>query len=436
MKKLIALLLAVTVLFSLALTGCKSETPNTPNNTASDTPSTPDDTGDNEPAASGKDPDRLIKIGFVFSAIVSTDAWAQTSENARLYLEENCQNVETYKVENIAGGADCERVMREYINDGCEIIVGTSFDYVDYMLSLAEEYPDVTFINGSGYETAKNMSVYIAKLEQGRYMTGLLAGKMTKVNKIGYVSSIPFPDPIKQLNGFAVGVAEANPDAEIVTLWANSFNDPTTEAVCANTLIDQGCDLICIDLSSSAVAQVCESRGVMFIGSSVDMREFAPTQQLTSNCWARGWLSRLRLSATEPSLASGASWTSTTAQSRWLSSATRCRRTSATSWPMLRSVCVRALRSLPARSMTIPASCALLRARCSLPRTPTPCSGSSRTSLTTGRTSRPTEAAQQEAITIKVGMKIPTFIRKGEDNGRSNCANAGDPQTVSVLPRQ
>lgn len=75
MKKLIALLLAVSVLFSLALTGCKSETPNTPNNTVSDTPSTPDDTGDNEPAASGKDPDRLIKIGFVFSAIVSTDAW-------------------------------------------------------------------------------------------------------------------------------------------------------------------------------------------------------------------------------------------------------------------------------------------------------------------------------------------------------------------------
>lgn len=75
---------------------------------------------------------------------------------------------------------------------------GTSFDYVDYMLSLAEEYPDVTFINGSGYETAKNMSVYIAKLEQGRYMTGLLAGKMTKVNKIGYVSSIQVPTMISQ----------------------------------------------------------------------------------------------------------------------------------------------------------------------------------------------------------------------------------------------
>ena len=113
-----------------------------------------------------------------------------------------------------------------------------------------------------------------------------MAGKMTEVNKIGYVSSIPFPDPIKQLNGFAAGVAAVNP-----TLWANSFNDPTTEAICANTLIDQGCDLICIDLSSSAVAQVCESRGIMFIGSSVDMREFAPTQQLTSNCWTWGpWM--------------------------------------------------------------------------------------------------------------------------------------------------
>ena len=83
------------------------------------------------------DPNRTIKIGFVFSAIINTDAWAQTSENARLYIEENCENIETYKVENIAGGSDCERVMREFINDGCEIIVGTSFDYVDYELALA-----------------------------------------------------------------------------------------------------------------------------------------------------------------------------------------------------------------------------------------------------------------------------------------------------------
>ncbi len=288
MKKYVAFLLAAILLLSVVLSGCGSEkTPAPSQDTPNPAPSGSDDVGNN----GGKDPNRLIKIGFVFNSIISTDAWAQTSENARLYLEENCENVETFKVENIAGGADCERVMREYINDGCEIIVGTSYDYVDYMLALAEEFPEVTFINGSGYETRKNMSVYIAELEQGRYMTGLLAGKMTKVNKIGYVSSIPFPDPIKQLNGFAVGVAEANPDAQIVALWANSFNDPTTEAICANTLIDQGCDLICIDLSSSAVAQVCEERGVMFIGSNVDMREFAPTQQLTANCWTWGpWM--------------------------------------------------------------------------------------------------------------------------------------------------
>lgn len=280
MKKLTAIILTVAMLFSVALTGCGKTAP------SENAPQESQETSKTE-----KDPNRVIKIGFVFSNIISTDAWAQTSENARLYLEDHCENVETYKVENIAGGADCERVMREYINDGCELIVGTSFDYLDYMLGLAEEYPDVCFINGSGYETADNMSVYIAKLEQGRYMTGLMAGMMTKANKIGYVSSIPFPDPIKQLNGFAAGVMEVNPDAQIVTLWSNSFNDPTTDAVCANTLIDQGCDLICIDLSSSAVAQVCESRGVKFIGSSVDMREFAPTQQLTANCWTWGpWM--------------------------------------------------------------------------------------------------------------------------------------------------
>ena len=261
-KKLIGLLMAVAMVSTMALTGCKEKAPETtaaPETKAqteaaqtTGEAAAPESTEGEKTAENGKDPNRLIKIGFLFSNVISTDAWAQTSENARLYLEENCENVETTKVENIAGGADCERVLREFINDGCEIIVGTSFDYLDYMLALADEYPDVTFINGSGYETKDNLSVYIAKLEQGRYLTGILAGKMTEVNKIGYCSSIPFPDPIKQLNGFAAGVASVNPDAQVVTLWSNSFNDPTTDALCANTLIDQGCDLICIDLSSSA----------------------------------------------------------------------------------------------------------------------------------------------------------------------------------------
>lgn len=301
-KQRMGLMLATIMISAMALCGCKEKVPET---TQAQSEMGGQETEKSEEKkseaaeteavsqAAEKDPNRVIKVGFVFSNIISTDAWAQTSENARLYLEDNCENIETYKVENIAGGADCERVMREYINDGCEMIVGTSFDYMDYMLALADEFPDIAFINGSGYDTKDNLSIYIAKLEQGRYLTGMLAGELTEVNKIGYCSSIPFPDPIKQLNGFAAGVAAVNPDAKVVTLWSNSFNDPTTDALCANTLIDQGCDLICIDLSSSAVAQVCEERGVKFIGSSVDMREFAPTQQLTSNCWTWGpWMAK------------------------------------------------------------------------------------------------------------------------------------------------
>lgn len=297
-----------TVVTAMMLWGCKEKVPEgaqsqvqeadqeTAAKEKGETEGTAGEEGSGSQDAGGtqeKDPDRPIKVGFVFSNIISTDAWAQTSENARLYLEENCENIQTFKVENIAGGADCERVMREYIHDGCEMIVGTSFDYMDYMLALADEFPDIAFINGSGYDTKENLSIYIAKLEQGRYLTGMMAGEMTKADKIGYCTSIPFPDPIKQLNGFAAGVAAVNPEAKVVSLWSNSFNDPTTDALCANTLIDQGCDLICIDLSSSAVAQVCEERGVMFIGSSVDMREFAPAMQLTSNCWTWGpWMAK------------------------------------------------------------------------------------------------------------------------------------------------
>lgn len=170
-KRRIGAVVVAAVALSMLLWGCKEKAPE---DTQGQTQEAAQKAEEEESEPEGKDPDRTIKVGFVFSNIISTDAWAQTSENARLYLEENCENIQTFKVENIAGGADCERVMREYINDGCEMIVGTSFDYMDYMLALADEFPDIAFINGSGYETKDNLSIYIAKLEQRCCTGGLI----------------------------------------------------------------------------------------------------------------------------------------------------------------------------------------------------------------------------------------------------------------------
>ncbi len=238
-----------------------------------------------QPAAEAKP----IKAAFVYVGPIGDAGWTYAHDLGRLYLEQNVPNVETAYVESVPEGADSERVFRSFAEKGYDVIFGTSFGYMDVMANLAEEYPDQYWLHCSGYKSnGKNFTNYFGRMYQPRYLSGLVAGKMTKTNKIGYVAAFPIPEVIRGINAFTLGVRKVNPDATVQVVWTNTWYDPPTEREAAETLLAAGADVIAQHQDTPAPQQAAEERGAYGIGYNSDMRSFAPKAVLTGPVWNWG----------------------------------------------------------------------------------------------------------------------------------------------------
>ena len=146
-----------------------------------------------------------------------------------------------------------------------------------------------------GYKRADNVSTYSSRFYEGRHLLGLIAGKMTKSNIIGYVGSIPIPEVVRGINAFTIALRQVNPAAEVKVVWVNSWYDPGKEADSAKALIDQGADIIVQHTDSPAPTQVAEERGVLSFGQASDMARFGPKAHLTSiiDDWAPYYVERV-----------------------------------------------------------------------------------------------------------------------------------------------
>ncbi|WP_296989486.1 BMP family ABC transporter substrate-binding protein, partial [Thalassospira sp. UBA1131] len=125
-------------------------------------------------------------------------------------------------------------------------------------------------------------STYAARFYEGRYVAGVIAGKMTKSNIVGYVGSFPIPEVVRGINSFMMGAWSVNPDVQVKIVWANTWYDPGKEGDAAKALIDQGADIMVQHTDSPAPLQVAENRGVLGFGQASDMIKFAPKAQLTA----------------------------------------------------------------------------------------------------------------------------------------------------------
>ena len=186
-----------------------------------------------------------IKVAFVYVGPVGDLGWTYAHDQGRLALEEAIPNVETAYQENVPENpADAERVIRQFAQDGYDVIFTTSFGYMDPTINVAKDFPDTTFIHISGFKTAENVGTGFGKIEEPRFISGQLAGKMTKSNQIGYVAAFPIPEVIRGINAFTLGVREVNPDATVQVVWTNTWFDPAKERAAAEALLDGGADVI------------------------------------------------------------------------------------------------------------------------------------------------------------------------------------------------
>ncbi|MBQ7241981.1 MAG: BMP family ABC transporter substrate-binding protein, partial [Firmicutes bacterium] len=159
----------------------------------------------------------------------------------------------------------------------------------DYMLLVAEDYPDIQFCHATGYQAASsgldNVHNYFGRIYQARYLSGIAAGLKTETNKLGYVAAMPFAECISGYTAFYLGAKSVNPDVTMMVGYTNSWNDPTVEAQVAQSLIDQGCDVIGQHADSTATQTTAEANGVWGVGYNSDMIAAAPNAVLTSAIW-------------------------------------------------------------------------------------------------------------------------------------------------------
>ena len=225
-----------------------------------------------------------LNIAFAYVGPVGDGGWSFAHDNARKALEKELgDKIKTSFVESVPESADAERVFREMAGEGKnKLIFGTTFGYMESMLKVAADNPEVKFEHATGYKTAPNMRTYDSRTYEGAYMAGVIAGGMTKTNTLGVVGSVPIPEVLRNINSFTLGAQSVNPKIKTKVVWVNEWFSPPKETEAATTLINGGADVLFQNTDSPAVLKTAQEKGKRAFGWDSDMTAYGPKAHLAS----------------------------------------------------------------------------------------------------------------------------------------------------------
>lgn len=224
-----------------------------------------------------------LKIGFVYVSPIGDAGWTYQHDAGRLKMEESLgSKVETKYIENVPEGGEAERVIREFAAEGYGLVFTTSFGYMNPTIKVAKRFPKATFEHATGYKRAGNVGSYNVRFYEGRYLSGIVAGKMSKSNVAGYVAAFPIPEVVMGINAFTLGMRSVNPEAQTKVIWTNSWFDPGREREAADVLIAQGADVVTHHTDSTAIVQAADEKGVWAVGYHSDMSKYGAKAHLTA----------------------------------------------------------------------------------------------------------------------------------------------------------
>lgn len=238
-----------------------------------------------------------FKACWVYVGPVGDFGYSYQHDQGRLQVEKELgDKVETAFLENVQEGPDAERAFERLAREGCKMIFGTSFGFMDPELKVAGKFPDVKFEHATGFKMAPNMGIYNARFYEGRYVLGQIAAKQSKAGLAGYIVSFPIPEVVMGINSFMLGAQSINPDFKVKIVWVNTWFDPAKEADAAKALFDQGADIIVQHTDSTGPLQVAQERGLHGFGQASDMTKFAPKAQYTAivDDWGPYYISRVK----------------------------------------------------------------------------------------------------------------------------------------------
>nr|MBA3530976.1 BMP family ABC transporter substrate-binding protein [Ardenticatenales bacterium] len=227
-----------------------------------------------------------LKVVFVYIDPLGDRGWTWAHDQGRLAIEEAFgEQVETSYVEHLPQEGDPTEAIRALAEQGYDVIFTTSFDFIEPTEQVAQEFPKSWFISISGDETAPNLSTVFGRMENARYLSGLVAGAATQSNTIGYVAAYNIPEVVRGLNAFTLGVRVVNPQAQVHVRYTGTWFGAEQELAAAHTLLAQGADVLAQHQDSTVIQQAAQEAGVLSIGYHSDMRRFVGDSVLTSAVW-------------------------------------------------------------------------------------------------------------------------------------------------------
>ena len=189
-----------------------------------------------------------------------------------------------YKASENVSNADYERVMREYATGGNALIVGEAFAVEAAARKVAKDFPKVSFLLGSsGKPQAPNFSVFDNFIQEPAYLSGMIAGGMTKSNRIGMVGGFPIPEVNRLMNAFMAGAKEVNPKVEFSVSFINSWFDPPKAKEAAFAMIDKGADVLYAE--RFGVSDAAKEKGKLAIGNVINTQDKYPDTVVASALW-------------------------------------------------------------------------------------------------------------------------------------------------------
>ena len=222
-----------------------------------------------------------IKVAAIYTVPVEQQ-WVSRIHKALNAAQERGDVVYVYS-ENVAN-TDYERVMREYAEQGNDLIIGEVFGVERAARGVAADYPEIAFLMGSSFgPTQPNFAVFDNFIHEPSYLTGMIAGGATQSNVIGMVGGYAIPEVNRLMNAFMEGALEVNPDVKFLVTFINSWYDPPKAKESAFAMIDAGADIMYAE--RFGVSDAAKERGIKAIGNVIDTSADYPGTILASALW-------------------------------------------------------------------------------------------------------------------------------------------------------
>ena len=227
--------------------------------------------------------DGPVKVAAIYTVPVEQQ-WVSRIHKAALAAQER-GDIEYVFSESVSNN-DYERVMREYCEAGNDLIVGEAFAVEDAARAVADDYPDKAFLIGSSFkpdDAHPNFAVFDNYIQDASYLTGIIAGAMTKSNNIGMVGGYPIPEVNRLMHAFMAGAKEINPDVTFQVAFIGSWFDPPKAKETAFAQIDAGADILYAE--RFGVSDAAKEKGLLAIGNVIDTQSDYPETVVASAIW-------------------------------------------------------------------------------------------------------------------------------------------------------